>query len=63
MDQLKSYDEVIGEKKDEINDIRRRDIFRKIKSLEKFYNIVVHICSSANRTKEFKNLIKIIIPL
>jgi hypothetical protein len=31
--------------------------------LRKFYNIIVHIRRSASRTKEFKDLVKRIIPL
>jgi hypothetical protein len=63
MDQLSSYDEkeVMKKKKDKINEILKRDIFRVIKSFRKFHNIIVYIRSSVSRTKEFKNLVKRII--
>jgi hypothetical protein len=63
MNQLSSHDEreIIEEKKNEINDIRRRDTFRIISSFRKIYNIIVYIRSSVSRTKEFKDLVKRII--
>jgi len=62
MEQLASYDEkeAIGEEGDEIE---KRDTFRKIGTLGKLHNIVVHIRSSAGRTKEFKDLAGRMIPL
>jgi hypothetical protein len=65
MDQLSSYDEeeVMGEERDEADDTQRRDTFRIIGPLGKLHNIVVHIRSSASRTKEFKDLAGRMIPL
>jgi hypothetical protein len=65
MDQLNSYDEekIIREKKDKINNTGKQDIFRIMRPFKKLYNIVVHIRQSANRTKEFKDLIRRMVPL
>ena len=53
----------MGEEKDETDDTLRQDIFRTMGQLKKLHNIIVHICRSADRTKEFKNLAERIIPL
>jgi hypothetical protein len=65
MDQLSSYDkkEIMGKKKDKINDTGKQDTFRIIRPFGKLYNIVVYIRQSANRTKEFKDLIRRMVPL
>jgi hypothetical protein len=49
--------------KKDINEIQKRDTFRIIGSCRKFYNIIVYIRDSVGRTKEFKKLIKRMIPL
>ena len=65
IDQLSSYDEekAIGEVRNEADDRQRRDTFRVIGPLGKLHNIIVHIRSSAGRTKEFKDIAGRLIPL
>jgi hypothetical protein len=61
-EQLESYDEQEG--KGEVgNEEDQRATFRVMGPLGKLHNIVVHIRSSAGRTKEFKDLAGRIIPL
>ena len=62
MEQLKSYDE--EEAKGEVGDKeKKREAFRVIGPLGKLHNIVVHIRSSAGRTKEFKDMAGRMVPL
>jgi hypothetical protein len=56
------YDEQEG--KGEVRDEeKKRATFRIIGLFGKLHNIIVYIRSSANRTKEFENLIGRMIPL
>jgi hypothetical protein len=62
IEQLESYDQ--QEEKGELGDEEeRRTNFRVLGPLGKLHNIVVHIRSSAGRTKEFKILAERMIPL
>jgi len=62
MEQLELYNKQKG--KGEVGDKKeKRATFWVIGPLSKLYNIIIHICSSAGHTKEFKDLIERIIPL
>ena len=62
MKELESYN-----KREEIRETEDQDVkratFQLLGPFDKLYNIVVHICNSAGRTQEFKDLAKRIIPL
>jgi hypothetical protein len=56
VEELKSYDEL--EKREELKDIKKiKRKFQLFNLLGKFYNIIIDIRSSANRTAEFLILI------
>ena len=56
-------DKVKGKKLNPKKDKKKSDTFQKLSTLKKFYNIIIHTCSSAGCTREFKSLTERRIPL